>query len=137
MHECRVLEELLYDAEHHVWVKEEEGGWRIGMTDAAQALAGPLAKITPKPVGTEVKEGKALAIVESGKWVGPLPAPFPCKIIEVNEVVTEYPGVRIVNSNPYEEGWILKVEASNVCKEKFSTAEEYKEFLKKERIECK
>lgn len=135
MHECNVPEELLYDIQRHVWMKKDGELWVVGMTDAAQALAGLLAKITPKPVGTFVKEGKALAIVESGKWVGPFPAPFSCMIVQINEAVKDYPGVRMVNKDPYGAGWIMKVQALEDAKGE--GAEKYREQLKKEGIECK
>lgn len=142
MHDgCYIPEDLYYDMEHHVWIRKETEGWRIGMTDAAQGMVGPLAKITPKSVGTKVITGKALAIVESGKWVGPLPAPSTCKIVEINKAVEHYPGVRIVNRDPYGAGWIVKVEFEDFPYEEFPYGHEgarmYQEFLEKEGIRCK
>jgi glycine cleavage system H protein len=141
--ECELPEDLYYWIERHVWMRDEgENIITIGMTDPAQNLAGILAKVTIKPIGTKVKKGKAVAIVESGKWVGPLPSPLPGEIVERNEKVENYPGVTVINKDPYGEGWVarLKVEDFNRDKAEFKTGREgvevYKKLIKDENIKC-
>jgi len=141
--ECHIPEDLYYDIERHVWIKDEgDNVIRIGMTDPAQNLAGVLAKVTIKPVGTKIKKHKAVAIIESGKWVGPLPAPLDGEIVEVNEKISEYPGVTIVNKDPYGEGWIakLKVDDFESCKSEFRTGKDgvsaYLRLIEDENIKC-
>jgi glycine cleavage system H protein len=129
--------------ERHVWIRDEgENIITIGMTDPAQNLAGLLAKVSIKPVGTKVKSGKAVAIVESGKWVGPFPAPLSGEIVEKNTKVEDYPGTTIINRDPYGEGWIarLKVENFKRDKEAFATGAEgvasYQKLIEEENIKC-
>jgi glycine cleavage system H protein len=99
-------DELLYDVENHIWFKEVgDGNVRIGMTTVATAMSGRLVAFTPKKVGRSVKAGKSCATVESGKWVGPAKSAAAGEVVEVNEELTENPGV--ANDDPYDAGWLV------------------------------
>lgn len=78
------------------------------MTDPAQTRAGKLVAIRFKRPGTVVERGRALATIESGKWVGPFPAPFRCEILETNQSGFER-DILLANRDPYGEGWLLLV----------------------------
>ncbi len=60
--------------------------------------------------------GKSMGTLESGKWVGPIPAPVSGEILAINEAVTANPS--LVNDDPYGEGWIVKLRPSNADEDK-------------------
>ena len=137
-----IPEELYYDIERHVWMaKEPDNVIRVGMTDPAQSLAGSLVKISVKGVGRKIKRGRGIGVVESAKWVGPFPTPFDGEIVEINKQILDYPGVRIVNADPYGEGWVVKLKVDNFHASEFKTGKvgvlEYRRLLEKEDIKCK
>ena len=113
---CQVPEDLLYhidpDANAFTWAKDNgDGTYTVGLTSVASAMAGRLVAYTPKKVGKVVKKGKSVATIESGKWVGPVPAPFEGEIVEVNDSLRGNPG--LANDDPYGEGWIVKLKPTN------------------------
>jgi glycine cleavage system H protein len=67
--------------------------------------------VTAKKIGKTIERGKSMGTLESGKWVGPIPAPVSGEIIATNEAVTADP--TLVNSDPYGEGWIVKLKPSD------------------------
>jgi len=101
-----IPEDLYYDVENHVWVKLVDGEALVGLDDVGQYLARRIVFVKPKPPGTHVPRGEALAMLESVKWVGPLPAPLTCTIVEVNQQVLKRPV--LINQRPYE-AWIVKI----------------------------
>jgi glycine cleavage system H protein len=105
---CIIPEDLHYDVDRDVWVRFEDGSAVLGMTDPAQTRAGKLVAIRFKRAGTVVARGRALATIESGKWVGPFPAPFTCEILETNQTGFER-DILLANKDPYGEGWLVRV----------------------------
>jgi len=112
---CQLPEDRLYyinpDKNAFIWAKEENGVFTIGLTSVAAAMAGRLVAYTPKKVGKAVKKDKSVATIESGKWVGPVPAPFDGEIVEVNDGLKGNPA--LVNDDPYGQGWIAKIKPAN------------------------
>ncbi len=113
---CLIPEDLLYhvdpEANAFTWVKDNgDGTYTVGLTSIAAAMAGRLVAYTPKKIGKTVKKGKSVATIESGKWVGPVPAPFEGEIVEVNESLKSNPA--LVNDDPYGEGWVVKLKPVN------------------------
>ncbi len=105
---CQLPDDLEYHVDFNIWLRRrDDGTFQIGMTDIAQTLAGSIIHCRPKKVGKAVKEGKGLATVESGKWVGPVRAPFACEVVERNEAVEA--DATILNRSPYHDGWIVRV----------------------------
>jgi glycine cleavage system H protein len=82
---CDIPEDLTYDIERDVWIRFDGDIATLGMTDVAQTRCGKFAALSFREVGKKVAQGKALATIESAKWVGPFPAPFSCEIVETNE----------------------------------------------------
>ena len=104
---CHLPDELLYDVENHIWIKEVDGGHiRLGMTAVATALAGELVAFTPKKVGRTVKPGKSCATIESGKWVGPAKSAAGGEVIQVNEDLVNNP--KLANADPYA-AWMVQL----------------------------
>lgn len=107
--DCIIPEELYYWVQEHVWVRPEaDGALTIGMTDAAQHLAGSVVNATPKETGKTVKKGRSTGTVESGKWVGPIKSPVNGSIIAANEQLKTDP--KLLNRDPYGEGWFVRVQ---------------------------
>jgi glycine cleavage system H protein len=105
---CNIPDELLYDVENNIWYRENpDGTVTLGMTTVAAAMAGQLVAFTAKKAGRKVDSGKSCATIESGKWVGPAKIAFDAEVVEVNDALIATP--KIANSDPYGEGWMLKV----------------------------
>jgi glycine cleavage system H protein len=109
---CNLPDELLYDVENNIWYRENpDGTVTLGMTAVAAAMAGQLVAFTAKKAGRKVDSGKSCATIESGKWVGPAKIAFNAEVVEVNDALTANP--KIANSDPYGEGWMLKVKPAD------------------------
>jgi len=109
---CLLPDDLYYSVADNVWVKLlEDGTARIGMTDIAQTMAGAIIHCRPQKAGKEVKKGRSLATVESGKWVGPVKSPLNGTVVEANAQVEADPG--LLNKSPYKEGWIVRLKPSD------------------------
>ncbi len=111
---CDLPEDLYYLLDKHVWAKPmADGNVRVGMTSVAGKLSGgKLAAITAKTknIGSEIKQGKSLATVESSKFVGPVPAPVTGIMLRANDQLAANPNLAI--SDPYGEGWIAEIQPS-------------------------
>jgi glycine cleavage system H protein len=141
LNNCNIPEHLYYWVEKHTWARPEpDGTVVIGVTDVAQHLAKSIISATPKEAGKSVKKGKSAGTVESGKWVGPVTAPVNGTIVEVNTTLKARPG--LLNTDPYGEGWFLKIKADNweadsvdlVTGEAGQAA--YQSFLREQGINC-
>lgn len=100
--------DLLYDVPNHCWYRREaDGSVTLGMTEIAVALAGDILAYTPKRVGLAVEPGRSCAVIESGKWVGPVRAAIAGDIIAINEALIDTP--RLANQSPYGAGWITRL----------------------------
>ncbi len=105
---CNLPDELLYDVENNIWYRENaDGTVTLGMTAIAAGMAGQLVAFTPKKAGRSVDAGKSCATVESGKWVGPAKIACAAEVVEINDTLTASP--KLANSDPYGEGWMVKV----------------------------
>ncbi len=138
---CNVPEELMYWIKEHVWVRpEDDGTITLGMTDAAQHLAGGIVTATPKKAGKKVRKGRSTGTVESGKWVGPIKSPVTGQIVAANEEVVTNP--KILNSDPYGAGWFVRMQPVKWDDEKgdlvtgADAVTQYEAFLKEEGIDC-
>ncbi|RLG86018.1 MAG: glycine cleavage system protein H [Thermoprotei archaeon] len=106
-----IPEDLYYDVENHVWAKPlEDGTVLLGLDDVGQYLARRIVFVKPQPPGTYVKRGEPVAMLESVKWVGPLPAPFNATVLEANPEVVRRPV--LINREPYR-AWIARVRPEN------------------------
>lgn len=103
--------DLLYTEEHE-YLKSagEEGVYLIGVTDYAQGELGDVVFVElPKP-GEKFGRMDVFGTVEAVKAVSDLFSPVSCEILEINAALADNPGV--VNSDPYGDGWMLKVRAT-------------------------
>ena len=109
---CNIPEGRYYWVEKHCWaLPEADGTVKIGITDVAQNLAKGIVNATPKEVGRTVQKGKSAGTLESGKWVGPVTSPVTGEIVEVNETMKGNPS--LINSDPYGEGWFVRIKPAD------------------------
>ncbi|HEX6946056.1 MAG TPA: glycine cleavage system protein GcvH [Acidimicrobiia bacterium] len=103
-----IPEDLRYTAEHE-WIRDMGNGvFRIGITDYAQDQLGDVVYVELPDQGKTVAVGDLLAEIESTKSVGEVYAPFAGTVSAVNEAVAQEPA--LVNSSPYDEGWLMDME---------------------------
>jgi glycine cleavage system H protein len=138
---CTIPEDLYYWIDKHVWVRDDgDELLTIGVTDPAQHLAARVVAVTAKRAGRVVERGQSVATIESGKWVGPVPSPVNGEIVEVNPALASTP--TLVNTDPYGEGWIVRVKASvwSVQRAELHTGphaiDSYRAYLEQEGIAC-
>ena len=105
----------LYYHRDHMWVKVEGDKARVGYNAWAAEAAGKLVSIKTRPAGKEVKAGKTLGSIESGKWVGSLKMPITGEVIEINPALADNPSV--INNSPYGDGWVALVKPSDLAGE--------------------
>jgi len=95
----------------HEWVRIEGPTATVGISDHAQAQLGDVIFLELPAVGTEVKAGAKFGAIESVKAASDLYAPVTGTVAEVNAALTERP--ELVNSDPYGEGWMLRLDSAN------------------------
>ena len=99
--------ELKY-ANSHEWARlESDGIVVVGITNHAQDALGDVVFVELPELDIDLDHGDAFGVVESVKAVNDLYSPCAGIVVEVNEVLDESP--ELVNSDPYGEGWILKI----------------------------
>ncbi len=101
---------LKYTREHE-WAKITEDTAIIGITHHAQDSLGDIVFVEMPKLGSEIRIGEAFGVVESVKAVSDLFAPLSGVVTEVNEELQKHP--EIINSDPYEKGWIIKIRPSH------------------------
>lgn len=101
--------ELRYTAEHE-WVRDEDGLFRIGITDYAQEQLGDVVFVDLPEPGSQVEQGQSFGEVESTKSVSDLYAPVSGTVEERNEDLDDRP--ELVNGEPYGAGWLIAIRPS-------------------------
>ena len=105
--------DLKYTSSHE-WVRVEANQVvTMGITDFAQEQLGDIVFVELPEAGVEVTAGDPLAVVESVKAASDLYAPVSGKVIEVNSSLEE--AADQVNSDPYENGWFVKIQLSDTA----------------------
>ncbi len=124
---------IKYTKEHE-WVKilDDTNLAYIGITDFAQGELGELVYIEVETVGEEIEKDEIFGTVEAVKTTSDLFMPLDGKVLEFNPEIDENEGDNpgIVNEDPYEEGWIIKIELTNPEQlEELLSAQEYEELV--------
>ena len=125
--ETRIPEELKF-SEQHEWIFLESGVGTIGITDYAQSELGDIVFVELPEVGEVLEKGQSFGTVEAVKTVEDLYCPVSGEVIEVNETLEET--AEQVNSDPYSDGWMIKVRIDNAGElEELLSPDGYKEFI--------
>lgn len=98
--------------EEHEWVLVDGDTAVIGITDYAAEKLGDVVYVDLPAAGTAVTAGTVIGEIESTKSVGELFAPVDGEIVEANQAVIDAP--ELVNSDPFGEGWLIKVRAGDL-----------------------
>ena len=124
-----IPEGLKYTKDHE-WIKVDGSTATAGITDFAQGELGDIVYIDISTVGKDVTEHEVFGTVEAVKTVSDLFMPISGKILEVNKDLDGSP--EKVNSDPYGEGWMVKIQLKNPAdSNKLLTAAQYKELIGK------
>jgi glycine cleavage system H protein len=102
--------ELRYTKEHE-WIKLDGNVATVGITDFAQRELGDIVYVDINTVGSDIAADAVFGTVEAVKTVSDLFLPVAGKILEVNPALNAQPD--LVNTDPYGEGWMVKVEVAN------------------------
>lgn len=112
----------------HEWVKIEGEVATIGITDFAQSELGDIVYVEVETVDETLDAEEIFGTVEAVKTVSDLFLPLSGEIIEFNEALEDEP--EKVNSDPYGEGWMIKVKCSDLSQvEGLMSADAYKELI--------
>lgn len=106
-----IKEDLKYTKDHE-WVKIDGEVATVGITDFAQGELGDIVYVEVDTLDETLSKDEVFGTVEAVKTVSDLFLPMSGKIIEFNEALNDNP--ELVNDSPYGEGWIIKVEVSDV-----------------------
>ena len=122
-----IPEELRYTEEHE-WVKLDGNVATVGITDFAQSELGDIVYLEIDTLDTEINSNDVFGTVEAVKTVSDLFMPVNGKVIDVNSSLEDNP--EVVNDDPYGEGWIIKIEVSNLSDiDALMSSEEYKNLI--------
>ena len=122
-------EETLRYSEDHEWVDVENDIATIGVSQYAIDELGEIVFVELPQKDTEITQKSEFGTIESVKTVSSIYAPVSGTIIDTNTALADQPD--LVNSDPYNQGWIIKIQVEN--KEELDdlmTHEEYQLFLK-------
>jgi glycine cleavage system H protein len=104
-------ENLRYTKEHE-WIRLEGDVAIVGITDFAQRELGDIVYVEVESVGKPLQSGDVFGTVEAVKTVSDLFLPLAGSVTEVNPKLNSNP--ELVNSDPYGEGWMVKMKLDNV-----------------------
>ncbi|HIA05266.1 MAG TPA: glycine cleavage system protein GcvH [Flavobacteriales bacterium] len=104
-------DDLLYTKDHE-WVRVEGDIAFIGITDFAQGELGDIVYVEVETVGDTLDAEEVFGSVEAVKTVSDLFMPVGGEVLEVNEGIESAP--ESVNSDPYGDGWIVKIRITDV-----------------------
>jgi glycine cleavage system H protein len=111
-----MIPENLKYTDDHEWMRIDGLKVTVGITHHAQDQLGDIVFVEVPDVGTELEKGDTFGVVESVKTVSDLYAPVGGKVIAQNEKLVESSDSfepEIVNSSPYEDGWMIVIEVAD------------------------
>jgi glycine cleavage system H protein len=104
--------ELKYTKDHE-WIRVEGNHAYVGITEFAQHELGDIVYVDINTLGKEVSREDVFGTVEAVKTVSDLFMPLSGKILEINKKLDANP--ELVNSEPYGDGWMVKIEISDAA----------------------
>lgn len=112
----------------HEWVMLDDDVVTVGITDHAQEELAEVSYVEMPAEETELNAGDEAATVESHTESLSVIAPMDGRVVEVNALLEDNPG--LVNAEPYGDGWLFRLEADDIATWRdLLTAEEYEEYL--------
>jgi len=112
----------------HEWIKIDGDIATVGITDFAQDQLTDVVFVELPEKGKQIDQNGNLCVVESVKSVSDIFSPVSGEIVEVNNALENSPA--LVNNDPFESGWIVKLKIKNETElDQLITPEEYNKFL--------
>ena len=122
-----VPDELKYTKDHE-WVRVEGESIVVGVTDFAQKELGDIVYVDVDTEGDTIEKEEVFGYVEAVKTVSDLMMPVSGEIVAFNEALEDEP--ELVNTDPYGDGWMIKVLVSDFTElDSLLTANQYKELV--------
>ena len=119
--------ELKY-TEDHEWIKVDGNIAYVGITDFAQSELGDIVFVEVETEGEKLEQNDVFGTIEAVKTVSDMLMPVSGTIVEFNPALEDAP--ESINTDPYNEGWIIKIEMSNTSDlDKLYSADQYKEQI--------
>ena len=114
----------------HEWIRIEGDTAFVGISDYAQSELGEIVYVDVTTVGETLEAGEVFGSIEAVKTVSDLMMPVSGKILELNADLEATP--ELVNSDPYGNGWIVKIEVTQPGEiDELLSADQYKQLLGK------
>jgi len=112
----------------HAWLEDMgDNKYRVGITDFAQDELGDIVYVEPPEVDKKYAQIEECAVVESVKSTSDIYCPLSGVIVEINPALEDSP--EIINAEPYSDGWIFIMKASDISElDELINAEEYSEL---------
>ena len=95
----------------HEWIRVEGNEAYVGITDYAQSQLGEIVFVDIDSAGETLKQSEQFGTIEAVKTVSELFMPVSGEVLEENEKLSDQP--ELVNSDPYGEGWMIKISVSD------------------------
>ncbi len=115
----------------HTWAKIKGNEATVGITDYAQDSLGDVVYIDLPEVDANISANSEISEIESTKATSSVIAPVSGTIVDVNDTLEESP--EIINEDPYDKGWIVKIEMSNLSElDSLMDATDYELFIEEE-----
>ena len=112
----------------HEWLNLQEDLAIVGITDYAQSQLGDIVFVEMPELSSKLTASESFGAIEAVKTVADLFAPVSGKVIEINENLDSSPD--LVNSDPYNEGWIVKLKIDNSDEiNELMNYDEYHEYI--------
>lgn len=126
------MDNTLKFADSHEWVRDNDDGTvTIGISQHAQEMLGDVVFVDLPEVDAEIDAGDSFSLVESVKAASDIYAPITGVIVEINEELEDSP--ELINEEPYEGGWIVKVKMSDASElDNLKDAEEYQNSIEED-----
>ncbi|AIV08806.1 glycine cleavage system protein H [Vibrio owensii] len=126
------MDKTLKFTDSHEWVRDNgDGTVTIGISEHAQEMLGDVVFVDLPDVEDEVEAGESFSLVESVKAASDIYSPITGEVVEINEELEDSP--ELINEEPYEGGWIVKVKLSNPSElDDLKDAEEYLSSIEEE-----
>ena len=106
------LPENLKYTDDHEWIKIKDDIAIIGITDFAQSELGDIIFVEFPDTGISINQKDTVGTLEAVKTVADIYSPVTGEVIEINDTLESNP--ELINEDPYENGWILKIKISNL-----------------------
>ena len=127
---AQILPHLQFTEEHE-WIRIDGESGLVGITEFAQEELGDVTFVELPEIGLVLDRGDVIGVVESVKAASDIFAPLSGEILEINAAVED--GPELVNSDPYGEGWLVRLRIKNPEEvQSLLSSEEYGRLIKGE-----